>query len=724
MLLLAAALALLSLPTAVFLSNSRSLSWDLIGHVAEAEAYGKEGLAKIYGWNPYFLFGYPIHIYPPLSRVVLAAVGSLVGTALAAKAILAISCLAVLPSLFLFIKSRGYSGDQAGAAVLLVSLYMATFVQTEENYRGFTLYEAFYFGLFSEFFALPFYFLALAFYARKPALSAAFSSVVLLSNVLISVMLGMSVLALILAEINRRDWKKRLKESAVYAACVWLVCSFWLLPFAHQMLLPSSDAHVFRRLPLVLIAAPAIGGLLITSAVLYLLYFRGKQPGPGLPKLALFLALVAIGVYLPATAPGTTYLDFKLPLLALSGFSAVYLLSAWKDFLLKFYLLYVFLFFLMHAALPFAEQLGGAATMLLNHSYRFLAIVEVLYVATIAAGAWAALSWLGNKRATAIIFSALLLLAASYLFPAYFFRLYLHPDESSKTYDFSQANASGRALLYSSSDCLPAYSSCRPHSSYFQYFVQTGKPIAYGLFIEEAGLSEVATVFVAQTQRTGLLAWSIADYPNMTLYAGNYPKAARFYSELFWVTDLFVTPEANSSLNRSTEFLDSAFEYLGELNASSAVFRHYRLGNFSVAQAREMQAACRQDWTRFMHGWFELGETQLYFQSCGGEGDLRIPDNSSLVVLSYRGGQIELFANSTQKLPILVKEAYDPGWKAYENGRPVQLFRATPNLMAVYGKGKITLKYEPDYGPAPWLLSGIGLLVLAILHCKARNRST
>jgi hypothetical protein len=62
---------------------------------------------------------------------------------------------------------------------------------------------------------------------------------------------------------------------------------------------------------------------------------------------------------------------------------------------------------------------------------------------------------------------------------------------------------------------------------------------------------------------------------------------------------------------------------------------------------------------------------------------------------------------------------YNPRWKAYqvpvnsaEGNKPVQIYRASPNLMAINAKGSIIFKYE--ISPAEKLLKTISITALLL----------
>ena len=52
------------------------------------------------------------------------------------------------------------------------------------------------------------------------------------------------------------------------------------------------------------------------------------------------------------------------------------------------------------------------------------------------------------------------------------------------------------------------------------------------------------------------------------------------------------------------------------------------------------------------------------------------------------------FIESEEDVPVLVKHSYFPNWKAYSGGRALRVYRTSPNLMLVYGRGDVELVYE------------------------------
>jgi hypothetical protein len=70
--------------------------------------------------------------------------------------------------------------------------------------------------------------------------------------------------------------------------------------------------------------------------------------------------------------------------------------------------------------------------------------------------------------------------------------------------------------------------------------------------------------------------------------------------------------------------------------------------------------------------------------------------------------------------PIYVKVSYFPFWQAFDEfGKKLEIYKASPNFMLVYGHGKITFKYiNPAYYYYSFIISGLAFLFLIIKKIK------
>lgn len=74
--------------------------------------------------------------------------------------------------------------------------------------------------------------------------------------------------------------------------------------------------------------------------------------------------------------------------------------------------------------------------------------------------------------------------------------------------------------------------------------------------------------------------------------------------------------------------------------------------------------------------------------------------------------------------PIYVKVGYFPFWQAYdESGQRLEVYKASPNFMLVYGWGQITFKYiKPFYYYVGYIISGLTLLLLILSYLYQKRR--
>ena len=92
-----------------------------------------------------------------------------------------------------------------------------------------------------------------------------------------------------------------------------------------------------------------------------------------------------------------------------------------------------------------------------------------------------------------------------------------------------------------------------------------------------------------------------------------------------------------------------------------------------------------------------------------GKGDEKIQ------ILEYAPKKLLFHVNSTEAniaVPILIKISYFPNWKAYVDGKEAKIYKASPYLMLVYGKGNIELRYEKLL--VDWL--GIIFTILGVIY--------
>ncbi len=92
--------------------------------------------------------------------------------------------------------------------------------------------------------------------------------------------------------------------------------------------------------------------------------------------------------------------------------------------------------------------------------------------------------------------------------------------------------------------------------------------------------------------------------------------------------------------------------------------------------------------------------------------------SGKLELTSDKADSISLLAETGQRAFVVLTDSYNPGWKAYDNGKPTEVYQADGLLMAVRiepGRHEISLRFEPDSVVWGSMLSQAGLLLTGVL---------
>lgn len=697
--LLVLSLLLLLPATCTFLKYSQGMGWDLPGHIAEADIYRNEILPDVYGYNPYFLFGYPIHLYPPLSRILLALFSYALGTVLAAKLLLAFGVLCSPLALHFMLRKNGYDSFPSACACVLFSAFFATAAQSYEV----SIKNAYYLGLFSYYSALPLVFLAIAYFNENRRFSAALSALALLFNT----MLGAAAIAFSLAlsanSLLSRKWKQELSSGILYALLLLLICAWWIAPFAEETI-AKGNAGYHIPFDIGKIRNENLAGLAAAAVAFFL--SRNRQKGAFLAVL--FFALLAARLILPSAYFGqASWFEYSSGTL---GCIAVAMLFFKKDrFFTSLYAGFLLAYFSATLSLVILSGLNNAFLLPIVHAYRVSGFISVLDFAAIGL---AAASLLGKRAGIACAALAAILCAAACVSPSNELSFYLHQDEAPYSYNFSGLQTGqGRAIMAGNLD--PGM----PHTAYDEYFMQTGKPTVRGLFVEQAISSYFASPLSRKISGIDTFDWGLTSAPFFGGISTNYPIWAAKYADLAGVSDAIVSPSAYRKDNYDDITpLSSNFRNASPIKANGGTLLHFKLGDFQLADARPAYPICEKDWKQASLKWFSSigsfpssGKIPVGYQSCDSARAFSSGNNPSVQVLKYSAKKISLFVGSKDEVPVFIKQAYSPNWVARGPSGALQVYRATPEFMLVFGKGAIELEYR-----APW-----HYYLLLLLSCLA-----
>jgi hypothetical protein len=253
----------------------------------------------------------------------------------------------------------------------------------------------------------------------------------------------------------------------------------------------------------------------------------------------------------------------------------------------------------------------------------------------------------------------------------------------------------------------------QPSPHIYQHLIpmRSGNYGVKGLFVEsspnsryvfdlEKGLDKYSLVWGSRLDNTGDLNYSIIK-KELELFNINYVfsfyKADDSWRKIKRVT--FFNNYVNGEIRR----------YFYEL---------YKVGNSSLIEVLDYKPeVLKGDWDDRVSRWFISDNVSRVYV------DSEVPDykgkgNESVEILevSERQDYLRFRVDSDKRVPVLVKISYFPNWKAYEDGKEIKVYRASPHLMLVYGKGLIEMRFERSFlEVVSSLISGLcGLGVLGL----------
>lgn len=152
----------------------------------------------------------------------------------------------------------------------------------------------------------------------------------------------------------------------------------------------------------------------------------------------------------------------------------------------------------------------------------------------------------------------------------------------------------------------------------------------------------------------------------------------------------------------------------------------YKIASHEVAEILPYQPyAVIDQWDLYVDRWFSSTDARILARAkslpptYGQNGD-----TLKVVEESISPPRLKLSVQAREDVPILVKMAYFPRWKAFSGGKRTPIYEVAPGFMLVYGKGEVELRYGPafpDYLGLLLSIGGLGLLGLVIV--KNRKKS-
>ncbi|MEM4391133.1 MAG: 6-pyruvoyl-tetrahydropterin synthase-related protein [Candidatus Diapherotrites archaeon] len=134
---------------------------------------------------------------------------------------------------------------------------------------------------------------------------------------------------------------------------------------------------------------------------------------------------------------------------------------------------------------------------------------------------------------------------------------------------------------------------------------------------------------------------------------------------------------------------------------------------------KELIKVDTQEWKNKTVNWFLSEEiiNTLPIQNLPKELQQTKQENTetkiTIIEENKRGDKYKIFIESEKEVPVLAKISYFPNWKAKQEGKEINIYRAAPNFMMFFAKGEVELSYEKtNYEIISYLISIITLLIV------------
>jgi uncharacterized membrane protein YfhO len=99
------------------------------------------------------------------------------------------------------------------------------------------------------------------------------------------------------------------------------------------------------------------------------------------------------------------------------------------------------------------------------------------------------------------------------------------------------------------------------------------------------------------------------------------------------------------------------------------------------------------------------------------KSDTEAASASTANILSDRPGLIEIVTSTPERRLLVLSESFDSGWKATQDGRPIEIYRAYGDLQACVvdaGVRRIGFEFRPASIRWGMAVSGVALVVVGL----------
>ncbi|MCK4649135.1 hypothetical protein KAT51_06405 [bacterium] len=652
-----------------FLQDGFPLTWDHADHIMTAHFFKAHLCPWQAKWNNLFYAGFPQDtLYPPLIHYLNGLLGSIFGVFNVYMALCCLSVLLLPWAFYWFTLGLGFRRLEAALATFLPIVV----ISTTNLPTGITLFALFTGGLFinsGAFLLLLFY---LGFLVRCTsrnnryfALTTIFLAGVILSHLVVALVALILSFILVLFKPRLGPREKVLFLVKHYGLC-FLLSSFWSLPF--------------------LIYSSYMSPTSVTTKLAFSL------------KLSFFV-LIALGALLVLVEEDRKY----FPLLAMASF---FLLFSYADFLewgipMHTYRLLIY-------ALLFGSILG--AKLIFNKQGKVLkSLFGLIFIAGLTVEIFIDPAPFGVK-----VYRA----KDEYAYFKYHKPYRFEPGQKSK-YNIEVIKAltlkkDGRLITFTG-DVTPFVHDLRALVA-----LNTGIEQMLGLFLESSLNSRMLTILYYNLTNTIGFIWGVPP---------ELPRRA-----------LLLRKEAISKILTSfnINYILSAYPLVAPtedrivligrppIEEDRDAYYLYKIGDSHLVDLLyEAPEPVYEDWPLVLSDWLILGKNKNFvYRPKNREAlDSIASREDRVAILASNNGYLKMKVDAQGAVPLYIKISYFPRWKAYVNGEKAEVYRVSPNLMLVYGRGIVELKYQRTLvDHIGSLLTIIGLVFLIMLMKRKQKR--
>ena len=640
-----------------FLRFNNLLEWDFPGHYAAIWHLKTHLLPWPSGWNPYSYCGYPQGtFYPPLAHYLAALLSFPLGISAAMKLLIALSLLALPVAFYVFARRIGM--DDLKASVCSTWMVALLFLRGEmfETWGfGSDLHSILNVGLFANALSLPVLFAFFASCGSGIARKNWKWAAFFLGALFLLHPLSSLIAGLFLASVAVTQWWQERGGATDWKPLVWT--------------------------PLV---AALLGSYWLMPFLAYRGYMNPEFIGAKWTPQIQFLILNGIILALAAVA-NVRLRALAVTYVVLANFIVV---GTMWGLQLQFTRLTIYLLFLIPVFL--LAQIQSRPLML------------AMAALAIAVGAYGYRYGGLNPRGV--------------------------PDFDLP--DFGPVE--GRILAVAPATHLPSL-----HVNHDLIPLRTGNKETLGLFIE-ASLNGRFLANLMRSLEPDAYVWGTPTEGIRPEFLGSeYPRYIRDRLRLFDIryiyTDLKLEDLLDPALAQTKRYINSRPVPQGPDRRDEGVlakrfnmrggqldFYLYPMGPGKLAETLPyLPKAPESDWKlTSRHAFLELQGAPVFTNMAPPQGvrPSRTEESVELAAASDQMDRLVFRIHAAEPVPVLVKVGYFPTWRLTIEGKQAPVYRASPNLILIFGKGEAVLEYHrPWQEYAGLALMALGAVALVLL---------